>query len=84
MTRIISLHLFTYVLVRVADVDTVPEMLLAGTFGLVWCSPSSGWSLILRRTVHEILEGWYVENGHMWPYVLATYFLSPLIVCGFS
>ena len=59
----------------------VPEMLLAGTFWLVlvlafeWVG-----SLIVRRPVHEILEGWHVENGYMWPYVLATYFLSPLIV----
>ena len=29
---------------------------------------------------HEILEGWHVEQGYMWPYVLAAYFFSPLIV----
>jgi hypothetical protein len=80
-TRIIYIFPFAYVLVRVGDVDTVPEMLLAGTFWLVlvlafeWVG-----SFILRRPVHEILEGWHVENGYMWPYVLATYFLSPLIV----
>jgi len=31
-------------------------------------------------SVQEILEGWHVENGYMWPYVLAAYLLSPLLV----
>jgi hypothetical protein len=37
-------------------------------------------SLILRRPVKEILIGWHIEKGWMWPYVLLTYFLSPLAV----
>jgi hypothetical protein len=37
-------------------------------------------SFLLRRPVHEILEGWHIERGYMWPYVLAAYFFSPLIV----
>lgn len=80
-TRIVYIFPFACVLVWVADVDTVPEMLLAGTFWLLlvlafeWVG-----SFILRRPVREILEGWRVENGYMWPYVLAAYFLSPLIV----
>jgi hypothetical protein len=80
-TRIVYIFPFVYVLVRVADVDTVPEMLVAGTFwlSLVLAFEWVG-SFILRRPVHEILEGWHVEKGYMWPYVLATYFLSPLIV----
>ena len=79
--RIVYIFPFAYVLVRAADVDTVSEMLLAGTFWLLlvlafeWVG-----SFILRRPVREILEGWHVENGYMWPYVLAAYFLSPLIV----
>jgi hypothetical protein len=32
------------------------------------------------QPVHEILEGWHVERGYMWPYVLLTYLLSPLVV----
>jgi hypothetical protein len=80
-TRIIYIFPFAYVLVRVADVDSVPELLLAGTFwlALVLAFEWVG-SLVLRRPVHEILEGWHVENGYLWPYVLATYLLSPLIV----
>lgn len=80
-TRIVYILPFAYILVRVADLDTVPEMLLAGTYWLLlvlafeWIG-----SFILRRPVHEILEGWHIENGYMWPYVLAAYFFSPLIV----
>lgn len=80
-TRIVYIFAFAYALVRFAHIHTVPEMLLAGTYWLLlvlafeWVG-----SFLLRRPVHEILEGWHVENGYMWPYVLATYFLSPLIV----
>ena len=39
-----------------------------------------GGSLLIRRPVHEILIGWHIEHGYMWPYVLLTYLLSPLII----
>lgn len=39
-----------------------------------------GGSLLTRRPVHEILIGWHVNRGYLWPYVLAAYLLSPLIV----
>jgi hypothetical protein len=80
-TRIVYILPFAYVLVRVADADTVPELLLAGTFwlALVLLFEWAG-SLLLRRPVHEILEGWHVESGYMWPYVLATYLFSPLLM----
>lgn len=61
--------------------DSVPDYVLAGTYWILlvlafeWIG-----SFILRRPVHEILEGWHVERGYMWPYVLLAYFLSPLIV----
>ena len=37
-------------------------------------------SFIVRRPVQEILEGWHVERGYMWPYVLVTYLVAPLVV----
>jgi hypothetical protein len=37
-------------------------------------------SFLIRRPVTEILMGWHVERGYMWPFVLLTYLLSPLIV----
>jgi hypothetical protein len=80
-TRVVYIVAWAYVLVEWADLDALPEYLLAGAFWLVlilafeWIG-----SFILRRPVHEILEGWHVERGYMWPYVLLTYLLAPLIV----
>jgi hypothetical protein len=81
-TRIVYIFFpFAYALVRFAHVHAVPEFLLAGTYWLLMVLAFE-WvgSFLLRRPVHEILEGWHVENGYMWPYVLAAYFFSPLVV----
>lgn len=81
-TRIVYIFFpFAYALVHFADIRTVPEMLLAGTYWVLMVLAFE-WvgSFLLRRPVREILEGWHVERGFMWPYVLTAYFLSPLIV----
>lgn len=39
-----------------------------------------GGSLAIGRPVQEILIGWNIFAGFMWPYVLLTYLLSNLIV----
>jgi hypothetical protein len=80
-TRIVYIFPFAYALVRFADVHAVPELLLAGAYWLLMVLAFE-WvgSFLLRRPIHEILEGWHVENGYMWPYVLAAYLLSPLLV----
>lgn len=80
-TRIVYIFAFAYVLDAIADLTTVGEYLLAGVFWLLMILAFE-WvgSFLIRRPVHEILEGWHVERGFMWPYVLATYLLSPLIV----
>jgi hypothetical protein len=80
-TRIAYIFVFAGILDVVADLDTVGEYLLAGFYWLVMILAFE-WvgSFIIRRPVHEILEGWHVERGYMWPYVLVTYLLSPLIV----
>jgi hypothetical protein len=55
----------------------------AGT-GLFWLILTllfeRGGSFLMRRPVHEILIGWHVNQGYMWPYVLAAYLLSPLVI----
>lgn len=81
LTRIAYIFPFAYLLVEWADVDSVPDFLLAGTYWLLMILAFE-WlgSFIIRRPVDEILEGWHVEKGYMWPYVLLTYFLSPLVV----
>lgn len=79
-TRIVYIFAFAFVLVAAADLEGPSELLLAGTYWLLMVLAFE-WvgSLILRRPVAEILEGWHVEKGYMWPYVLLAYFLSPLI-----
>ena len=80
-TRIVYLFVFAYFILFFAKRYTIFDMFYAGVFWLLlilafeWIG-----SLILRRPVREILEGWHVNNGFMWPYVPAAYLLSPLIV----
>ncbi|GAA2006752.1 hypothetical protein [Catenulispora subtropica] len=58
-----------------ADLVSVGLFWLGLTLVFEW-----GGSILTRRPVREILVGWHVERGYMWPYVLAAYLLSPLIV----
>jgi hypothetical protein len=80
-TRIVYLFVFAYLLVTQLGLHSVGGCLLVGGAWLLFILAFE-WvgSLMLRRPVHEILIGWHVENGYMWPYVLATYLLSPMIV----
>jgi hypothetical protein len=81
LTRIGYIFPFAYFLVKFAHVDSVADFVLAGTYWLLMVLAFE-WvgSFIIRRPVHEILEGWHVEKGYVWPYVLLAYFLAPLIV----
>ena len=73
--------MFAYFLDLFARLDRPTEFLLAGFYwlALVLALEWVG-SFILRRPVKEILIGWHIEKGWMWPYVLVTYLLSPLVV----
>lgn len=81
LTRIAYIFPFAYLLVTASGASTVGEYVLAGAYwlGLVLAFEWIG-SFILRRPVREILAGWHVERGYLWPYVLAAYFISPLTV----
>lgn len=80
-TRIVYIFLFATFLLTFEDTYSSLDLVIVGLFWLVltlifeW-----GGSLLIRRPVHEILIGWHVNLGYMWPYVLAAYALSPLIV----
>jgi len=37
-------------------------------------------SLAIGKPVEEILVGWNISQGYMWPYVLLAYLTSNLIV----
>ena len=57
------------------------SLLRAGVFWIaLWLAFEWGGSLLIRRPVQEILIGWHVERGYMWPYVLLAYLLAPLLV----
>jgi hypothetical protein len=79
-TRIGYIFIFTYFILFFAKRYTVPDTLAAGVFwmGLILAFEWVG-SFILRRPAREILEGWHINKGFMWPYVLAAYLLAPLI-----
>ena len=79
-TRIAYLFVFAWFLVCFAHDYPAVSLIYAGLFwmGLMLVFEWGG-SLLIRRPVHEILIGWHIQRGYMWPYVLLTYLLSPLI-----
>ena len=80
-TRVGCIFIAAEVLVRFEPDHTRLDLLVAGvawlalTLAFEW-----GGSLLIRRPVQEILVGWHVERGYLWPYVLVAYFVAPLIV----
>jgi len=80
-TRIVYIFLFAYFLLRFVkeydaeDLFHVGILWLSLTLIFEWCR-----SLAIGRPVEEILIGWNILAGYMWPYVLLTYLLSNLIV----
>ena len=80
-TRIIYTLVLAYVLVRSSRIHTIPDYLTVGAFWMaLWLAFEWVGSFIIRRPVREILQGWHIEQGYMWPYVLLTYLLSPLLM----
>jgi hypothetical protein len=84
VTRIVLALALAVVIVRVAhahDAGHDPRsLLLAGLFWTgLWLTFEWVGSLLIGRPVQEILVGWHVERGYLWPYVLLTYLLAPLL-----
>ena len=80
-TRIAIALLLAYFITYYARDYTTRSLLLAGALWMtLWLLFEWGGSLLLGRPVQEILVGWHVERGYMWPYVLLTYLLAPLLV----
>jgi hypothetical protein len=80
-TRIIYVFVLAYFLLRPIKQYSVKDLLLVGVFWMaIWLILEWGGSLLIRRPVSEILIGWNILKGYMWPYVLLTYLLSSLIV----
>ena len=80
-TRIVYIFILAYFLLRTVkqyqtrDLVQVGIMWLALTLLFEW-----GGSLIMGRSVEEILVGWNITKGYMWPYVLGAYFFANLII----
>ncbi len=80
-TRIIINFVFAYLLLLHADEYTTKDLILVGILWLIltlifeW-----GGSLAIGRPIGEILVGWNIFAGYMWPYVLLSYLLAPIII----
>ena len=79
-TRIAWIAALGFVIVHVAHEPPTTVLMAAGLFWMaLWLVFEWGGSLLIRRPVHEILVGWHVERGYLWPYVLVAYLVSPLV-----
>ena len=81
-TRMVYIFGFAYLLQRYGpehqrrDLVHVGVLWLTLTLAFEW----GGSLLIQRRPVDEILQGWHVWEGYMWPYVLAAYLSANVVV----
>jgi hypothetical protein len=80
-TRIVYIFVLAYLLLRYVKEYNTKDLIL---IGFVWLGLEEifewGGSFILRRSVEEILVGWNIFAGYMWPYVMLAYLFSNLIV----
>ena len=80
-TRIVYIFIFAYFLLRFVKKYTTLDLVHVGIMWLVltllfeWVG-----SFAIGRPVSEILVGWNIFAGYMWPYVLLAYLLSNLVV----
>lgn len=80
-TRMVYILGFAWALDHFARLDSIGEYLYAGAaWTLMVLAFEWVGSFLIRRPVREILVGWHVERGYLWPYVLLTYLCSPLVV----
>ena len=80
-TRIVYIVVFAYLLLRYVKEYETRNLVHVGLLwlGLELLSEWGG-SLLIGRPVEEILIGWNIFAGNIWPYVLLAYFLSNLVV----
>ena len=80
-TRIVYIFIFAYLLLRFVKEYDTKDLIHVGILwlGLTLTFEWAG-SLAIGRPVEEILIGWNIFAGYMWPYVLLAYALSnPLV-----
>jgi len=80
-TRIVYIFVFAFFLLRFVKKYDTKDLVHIGVLWLIltllfeWAG-----SFAIGRPVSEILVGWNIFAGYMWPYVLLAYLLSNLIV----
>lgn len=80
-TRIVYIFVFAYFLLRHVKKCETKDLVHVGVLWLIlmllfeWVG-----GFAIGRPSSEILVGWNIFAGYMWPYVLLTYLLSNLIV----
>ena len=81
LTRIVYIFGFAYFLLRYVKAFETRDLIHVGILwlGLTLIFEWVG-SLAIGRPVEEILVGWNVFSGYIWPYVLLAYAFSNLIV----
>jgi len=80
-TRIAYIFLFAFFLLRYVKEYTIKDLVWVG---IMWLGLELlfewGGSFAIGRSVSEILIGWNVFAGYMWPFVLLAYTISNLVV----
>jgi hypothetical protein len=81
-TRIVYIFVLAYLLQRYNPRHTPRDLVHVGVLwlALALIFEWGGSLLILRRPVSDILVGWQVWKGYMWPFVLLTYLFSNSLV----
>jgi len=80
-TRIVYIFILAYFVIRPIKSYSTRDLLMVGLFWMgSWLVLEWAGSFFMQRPVSEILVGWNILNGYMWPYVLAAYLTSSLIV----
>jgi hypothetical protein len=80
-TRIVYIFVFAFLLLRYVKTYTSKDLIHVG---IMWLGLELlfewGGSFAIGRPVSEILIGWNVFAGYMWPFVLLVYTFSNLVV----
>ncbi len=80
-TRIVYIFIIAYLQLRFVKKYETKDLVHVG---ILWLGLTLffewGGSFLIGRPVEEILAGWNIFAGYMWPYVLSAYLLSNLII----
>ena len=80
-TRIVYIFVLAFFIVRGVKEYTTRDLFFLGLFWMAsWLVIEWGGSLAMGRPVSDIVIGWNILDGHMWPYVLLSYLTSGLII----